>query len=247
MSLTVSETLVGTKEEDWLAWPALSDFSAMAWGSPGRVVVLAPHPDDETLALGGTMQSLAREGHSISIVAITDGEASHPRSPSVTPEEMARIRSAERKEALTAMGLGHVPVTRLGCRDGAVAADRYLVHRLGELLAGASWCLAPWERDGHPDHDATGRAARAACAARGVRLVEYPIWAWHWARPSSPEVPWNRASTLPLTPRVLAAKERAIRAYRSQTSPLGPRAGDEAVLPAAVLARFQRPFEIVFA
>lgn len=51
----------------------------------------------------------------------------------------------------------------------------------------------------HPDDEAAGRAAAAACKATGAPLVEYPIWMWHWATPDDPAVPWHRARRVPLT------------------------------------------------
>ena len=54
---------------------------------------------------------------------------------------------------------------------------------LTDLLSPDTWCAATWRGDGHPDHDAVGRAAATACDAVGCRLLEYPVWMWHWARP----------------------------------------------------------------
>jgi len=106
------------------------------------------------------------------------------------------------------------------------------------LLARATHCFAPWEFDGHPDHDATGRAAAIACARTETALVRYPVWAWHWAMPE--DLPWADARRIPLDDAALAAKLEAIAAYHSQIAPL---AGAPVVLPPDVLARFRRPFE----
>jgi hypothetical protein len=80
----------------------------------------------------------------------------------------------------------------------------------------------------------------------GARLLAYPVWAWHWAQPADPRVPWSRASVVRLPADVRRAKAAAVTAFRSQTEPLGPDAADAAVLPTAVLARFARPYEVVF-
>lgn len=72
-------------------------------------------------------------------------------------------------------------------------------------------------------------------------LWEYPIWAWHWA------VPQQLPATLvrfDLTATDSAAKSAAVGAHRSQTEPLSPAAGDEAILPPAIAVHFDRPFEI---
>jgi LmbE family N-acetylglucosaminyl deacetylase len=241
MMLTVGERDLGTPESAWL--PRLAACPALTWTQPGHVVVLSPHPDDEVLAVGGSMHLLQRAGCSITVVAVTDGEASHPRAPHVSREHLAAWRAAERAEALLRMGVD-AEVVRLRVPDGRVGID--LAERLEAVLTGAALCLAPWHLDGHPDHDATGHAAREACAHVGARLVQYPVWAWHWAKPTSNDLPWERARRVPLPSSVQTAKCAAIDAYRTQIAPLGPRVGEEAILPRGVLARFQRPFEIVF-
>jgi LmbE family N-acetylglucosaminyl deacetylase len=115
------------------------------------------------------------------------------------------------------------------------------------VLTPGRWCLATWRFDGHPDHEAVGRAAAKACAETGARVLEYPIWTWHWAAPDDPEVPWHRARRIELPPAARTAKDAAIAAFPSQTAPLGPAAADAAILPPHVPARFARPFEVVFA
>src|SRR5690606_13482680 len=78
------------------------------------------------------------------------------------------------------------------------------------LLRRGDLVLAPWEHDGHPDHDAVGRAALAATAALpGLRLLRYPVWAWHWLPPDASPPPFA-AIRMPLPPATLARKRRAI-------------------------------------
>jgi len=245
--LTVATEAPGTPESSWRASSRLADSPAMSWGVAGLVVVLAPHPDDEVLAVGGAMVALRRAGWSIHLLAVTDGEASHPRSRRIAPAQMAVIRAGERATALARLGLGDVEVTRLRYADSAVDRAAELAEHVGGFLQGASLCLAPWKHDGRPDYDATGRAAATACAALGIRLVEYPVCAWQWARPSTRVWPWTRTRRVPLAPDIVMAKRRAIAAYRSQLAPVGPAREDAAVLPHEVVARFHRPFETVFA
>ena len=89
--------------------------------------------------------------------------------------------------ALEALGLRDIPVYRMNIPDGAVA-NSGLAERLAPILRNATWVLAPFARDGHPDHDAAGAAAEAVHA----RVVSYPVWTWHWARPLDPSLPWPR-------------------------------------------------------
>lgn len=248
--LTVSSHELGTPEAVWSGWPALSDAPPLDLGlaapACSRLLVVAPHPDDEVLAAAGLMRRAARQGLSIEIVAVTDGESSHPGWRG-GPRRLAEHRATETATALRRLDLDlDVPVERLGLADGEVARrEPHLVSRLTTLLDRSAACVAPWRHDGHPDHDATGRAAAAAAGMTGATLVEYPVWAWHWATPSS-GLPVERLRRLDLTDADVRAKGSAIDAFGSQTRPRPEAPEDDVVLPAAVVARFRRRFETFF-
>lgn len=236
-----------TPEHEWLGCPRIRHLPEVDWEAcSGHVVIVAPHPDDETLAVGGTLTQLARDGWRVTVIAVTDGGTSHPRSTTVTPAELCARRAGERLTALARLGLADARVVRLEIEDGAVAACSSLVTSIAEHLSEADLCLSPWRRDGHPDHDATGNAAATAAAARRARLAEYPVWAWSWAVPESEDLPWARARRIPLSADVVRAKADAIRAHATQVRSLSERPGDEAVLDEAMLAHFRRDFEVVF-
>lgn len=231
----------GTPESVWQRWPGLDGLPPLdtsGAGAGGGPLVVAPHPDDEVLGCGGL---LALTG--AAVVAVTDGEASHPGSTVHPPAGLAALRRAETAAALAALGRPGTVVHHLGHPDGGIDEAR-LAGELERWLVPGRWCVATWSGDGHPDHEATGRAAALACARSGARLVEYPVWAWHWAAPGDRRVPWGRARRLDLDDRVRAAKAAAVDCFVSQTRPVGPAPADAAVLPRAVLARFARPFEV---
>ncbi|RJT90627.1 class I SAM-dependent methyltransferase [Cryobacterium melibiosiphilum] len=115
-----------------------------------------------------------------------------------------------------------------------------------------TWVIAPWRSDGHPDHTAAGDAAATAAADANARLLEYPIWAWHWSTPGSdvwagvwPGV-WPQGATLSVL-QLSAAEQRtkhvALAGFPSQTRELSPLPGDEALLTASFLAYFRRGYE----
>lgn len=231
----------GTSEDTWRDWAAMAGWPALPLAPAVPPLVVAPHPDDEVLGAGGLL-ALLREAE---VVVVTGGEASHPGSTVHPPERLAAIRRDETAEALRRLGLPETAVRHLGQPDGGVD-EAALTAYLAARLTPGRWCLATWRGDGHPDHEAVGRAAASACAATGAVLLEYPIWAWHWARPGDARVPWERAYRIDLTEPACQAKERAILAFPSQIEDLGPAPEDAAILPPHVLARFRRPFEVVF-
>ncbi|KAA0920018.1 PIG-L family deacetylase [Dietzia sp. ANT_WB102] len=214
-----------------------------------RLVVVAPHPDDEILGVGITAARFAAAGVEVEIVAVTDGDASHPESPTVCPQRLASLRVSESRRACSVLGLPE-PV-RLGLPDGGVRTqESRLTDAITDVIGrgGGADCLvlSTWSGDGHPDHEASGRAAARACATTGARLAEYPVWTWHWAAPADPRVPWHRRHRVVLTAAELAAKHTAVSEFRTQIAPLSDQPGDEAILPDWILDRLITREETIF-
>ena len=226
------------------AWRAAIDRVVLPRWSPGAaglVVVVSPHPDDETLAIGGLLHDLVASGWRVRLASVTDGEAAYP-----AVSELGAIRRGELTGALDRLGMADATVIHhLELPDGRVARHEAALERMLEpLVDGASWVLAPWREDGHPDHEACGRAA-AAVVERGhcgpIRF--FPVWAWHWAAPGSPAARTiiAAAERHDPSPRALHAKVAALASFASQQDgALGP-----PILPAHVLARYARPFEVL--
>jgi LmbE family N-acetylglucosaminyl deacetylase/SAM-dependent methyltransferase len=214
-----------------------------------RVVVMAAHPDDESLGAAGLLATVAARGVAIDLIVVTDGEASHPDSPTHSPATLALIRRRELVEAARIVGLGDAPVF-LGLPDGGTgeywdavaAALRDALDRAGDDRV---LVLSPWRGDGHHDHRVVGEVVEAVCAARGVLSRAFPIWLWHWGGPD--DVPWERAERLALGPDAREAKARALAAHASQLQPLSAAPGDETLLHARMRAHFERDAEVFFA
>lgn len=231
----------GTAEEAWRGWPAPSAWPRLDLRPYARVVVVAPHPDDEILGVGGILRLLVEAGTPVTVVAVTDGEGSHPGVAGI-----AERRTAESLAALADLGLAPSARRRLGVRDGGVGGSISEVSAaLTPLLGPDVLCLSTWRGDGHPDHEATGHAAAQACDRSGATLLEYPIWTWHWADVDDPRVPWDRAGMVDLPPAVAERKAQAVSRFVSQTevNGTGPEGGE--ILPPSVLARFARGWETV--
>jgi len=206
-------------------------------GASGPVVVLAAHPDDETLGAGSLIAQLVRHGRAVTVVVVTDGAASHPRSTSTPAGSLRELRLSEARAALDELGPG-VELIALGVPDGALREARDDVRsQLAHLLAERRpvLVLAPWRGDGHRDHRVLGEVAAELVGGDGsalpdARLLEYPIWMWHWGGPDHPDVPWDALVRVDGDEEAGLAKQRALARYSSQVLPLSDRPGDEAVL-----------------
>ena len=188
----------------------------------GDVLLLAPHPDDETLGCGAALAALAAPGRRVQVALITDGAASHARSRRCPPTRLVALRAREQREALRILGRGQLaPPVRLGWPDQAAPDDpQALEAALGQLRPLLSHRItaiwATWEGDPHSDHTRTARLARLlAREAPGARLWFYPIWG-RFADKAVPPEGMVRLASGPF----IATKRRALAAHRSQMTPL---------------------------
>jgi LmbE family N-acetylglucosaminyl deacetylase len=234
----------GTPTETWV--DAGMRFPVLDLGGCPELVVVGAHPDDETLGFGATAHLLAEAGVPTQIVSASDGGAAYPNQTLLQRFRLEQIRRAELHCAAGVMGL-HAP---LGLRlpDGQIAQhEERLADLLTEILApkpAGTWCAATWRGDGHPDHEAVGRAAAVAAERTGAVLLEYPVWMWHWALPDDGAVPWGRARSVPLPTSAVERKKVAAQCFQSQF--VGQASGDEPVLPAYMLPRILAVGEVVF-
>ncbi|MFC7485715.1 PIG-L family deacetylase [Knoellia sp. CPCC 206453] len=217
-----------------------------------HLLVVAAHPDDECLGAGAFIADAACLGLDVTVLVLTDGEGSHPRSPTVTPSQLASMRSAEADRAAAVLA----PCARVihaGLADGTLPS--YLaesVAAIQDLIRPGTFVLAPWTADGHPDHDAAGQAATQAVASPAptqdgsqgpdgpVGLAHYMVWLWHWGAPD--DLPWAESVVVDATLEGLSASDRALDEHLTQRQPLSPAVGDELLLTEAVMAPFRRGF-----
>jgi LmbE family N-acetylglucosaminyl deacetylase len=235
----------GTKETRWAAERRLAGANVLPPPAAGdHLVVVAAHPDDETLGAGGLIATAAQHGALVEVIVATDGEASHPASPTHTPEQLATRRRAEVISAMLSLH-GTATVIQMGLPDGLLDHHRATLEEvIGQTLRPASLLLTPWFGDRHPDHEACARAAQNALRRRAyAEHWQYPIWAWHWADPSSAPWQWDTVARLELNSNARAAKQAAIACHRSQDQPLSDLEGDEAILSESFLEHFRRPYE----
>jgi LmbE family N-acetylglucosaminyl deacetylase len=243
-------TGLGTAESRWRTSPFLTSLPRVAAADlrpAGPVVVLAPHPDDETLGAGGTLAAWAAAGDlEVTVVAVTDGEGSHPGSPTLDPEELAERRHDERRRALETLGLDDPVLVRAGLPDGGVAGHRgALSEVLDDVLRPGATVLAPIPGDGHPDHDVVAEVAGDVAARRGVALWRYAVWLWHWADPGT-DRPADGAVAVTVPDAARRTKEDAVACFTTQVRPLSPDPRDAAILPPEVLARLLREVEVLW-
>jgi LmbE family N-acetylglucosaminyl deacetylase len=216
-------------------------------------LVVAPHPDDEAFGCGGTLALLARDRAAVDVVFITDGSASHPSHPSVTPGELAARRRSEAQSAATVLGVALERVAFLDEPDGALGRldDERVRDVAGKITSmldrlAPQAILLPCRLDGSTEHDAAfAIVSRALEAARTTpRVLEFPVWSW-WnpLRLLGPMRTSRRVWRVDLEG-VRDVKARAIGSYSSQTEPIAPDAA--AALPPGFASMFLCGEEFLF-
>jgi LmbE family N-acetylglucosaminyl deacetylase len=200
-------------------WSGLTEHRSCPPGAVGmlrywscrRLVVIATHLDEDISAAGGLIGRLAEHDVRIDVLAVTDGDGG--TEGATPPHELGR-RRAHRSVSYQRLGARQVRRYELALRSNTIAdAEADVVAALSEILGYgsdpcAAWVLAPWQYDGHADHDAVGRAAAVVCHAYRARLVEYLVTSWSTAGLHG--IPWGRARQLPLTPLLHLRKLHAI-------------------------------------
>lgn len=172
-----------------------------------RVLVISPHPDDESIGCGGTLHRHATKGDAVHILFLTSGEkGGHGRSP----EETVRLREAEAKAAAAILGVAEIEFWREP--DGRFRATKDTIDRLCARLN--AWkpqtIYVPHDREDHPDHRCANRLVRraldnATLKAAVPMVLMYEVW-----------TPMQQVDEVVDISKHLEVKLAAIRAYKSQ-------------------------------
>lgn len=136
-----------------------------------RILVVAPHPDDESVGCGGL---LALFGRQCDILLLTDGRKGTPADGSKTEVETALIRKAEFDTAVAFFNVNHT--ISLSIPDGSLREQAAAVSQVD--LRPYDRIFVPNRYERHPDHAATYRIIRKLCKKQHAKagLLEYEVW-----------------------------------------------------------------------
>lgn len=87
-----------------------------------RILVFAPHPDDEVLGCGGSIAKHIEIGNIVYITFLTNGEMSSPLN---SPEQMARVRKKEACNAAKVLGVSTRNITFFEFPDGWISPYKF--------------------------------------------------------------------------------------------------------------------------
>lgn len=178
-----------------------------------RALVLAPHPDDESLGCGGTIKLITSGGGVVDVMYCTGGESGAFPGERLDPAARESMRQRRVVEALAACTtLGVRDVTFLNGPDGDLKSQPQLFQPILQALATRDYrsVFCPWPHDQHIDHAATYSMLHEALkrCARKFDVWLYEVWS-----PMTPSICIVIDSTI-------EAKMQAVAAHESQIKTL---------------------------
>jgi LmbE family N-acetylglucosaminyl deacetylase len=176
-------------------------------GHPQRVLVLAPHADDETFGAGGTLCRHVRNGDAVCVVVFSDNVGSIVGGTASADEKRA-LRSAEFSAAMDALGILDrrellLDERSLRSTEGERLLENLLIEKEPHVL------YLPWTCDNHEEHRIINRLAGRALRAAGMRHLMvrgYEVWS---------AVPATATANITDT---IEEKRLAMRCYASQAA-----------------------------
>ena len=209
------------------------------------LVVVAPHPDDETLGCGALLHEAGAAGLPCRVICMTDGSASHPRSRVWPRARLAALRRAEIEAAVSLLA-SHADLHWLGYPDCGLpdaGTDTECTERLAHLIPPGALVLSAWSGDPHVDHQRTAALlSRALRHRQDVTWLAYPIWGRFAAGP-----PPEGITVVEASPAARSAKARALAQHASQMQRLVTDDPDGFVMTAEDQAHFLHHPEIFHA
>ncbi len=221
----------------------------------GKSLIVAPHPDDETLGCGGTAALLLGKGIDVHFLFVSDGTMSHPNSKKYPPHKLRMLREDEARDAVRLLGGMESNVTFLAMPDRKVPDQQSLYFEATVRLFmnifthyEPETIFIPWQNDPHPDHKATYQIVSAA-VSRGLsqpNVLQYPIWFWEMRSDRDIELIEKMQLVRVDISEVLEIKLSALHAHKSQLTNLIDDDPEGFRLTPEVIAHFDHPWEIFF-
>lgn len=149
---------------------------------PKRVVIIAPHPDDEAIGCGGLIQALVERGTPPHVIILTGGEGSHRGCCDIAAEELIAGRHQLTLSATATLGLPASYVHCLHYPDGGVALEHPETERLAALLKELKpdAVFVPHRGEGWSDHLQAAEITKHLLMGQKISIYEYCVWMWYY-------------------------------------------------------------------
>lgn len=210
-----------------------------------KVLIVAPHPDDEVLGCSGLIQRMIENGKQVYVVILSGGEKSHQDCCHIDEPTLIDSRRNLSQKAAEILGLPLNQLHFLDYPDGRISYNNAENQRLQTLIRELSpnAIFVPHTGDGWSDHIETGNIIRKIIRTKpaSILLYEYCVWFWYY---NVWNIDWGNAILLKMNQREHQLKLKAIDVYVKMLAPCGkPWSG---VLPKLVVKANQWNCELYF-
>lgn len=186
-----------------------------------KLLIIAPHPDDEAFGCSGMVQRLQQVGKEVYLVIMTGGEGSHRCCCTVGADELKRNRRMLTLKANRLLGLDASHITFLDYPDGGIDFDCCETNKLQEIIdrIQPDVLFVPHHGEGWEDHVNTGKIVKNLIAGdECVSLYEYCVWFWYY---NTWDINWKQARVLKLNAQQHESKLKSINSYITPLAPCG--------------------------
>lgn len=193
--------------------------------SEGRIVIVAPHPDDEIIGCGGLITRLISQGNSPHIIIMTGGEGSHNGCCDTPKKDIVNARRHLTRNALAILGLSAKYLHELNFKDGNINSDDAEVESLKRLITeiNPQSIFVPHWGEGWRDHINTAKLIRNIINSSSIltkpKVWEYCVWMWYYNVWRG--LDWKNCYKVAMTKEELSRKRVAMQAYISPLAPCG--------------------------
>ncbi|MBD3195765.1 MAG: hypothetical protein GF317_11955 [Candidatus Lokiarchaeota archaeon] len=153
-----------------------------------KIVVFAPHPDDELIGAGGSILKWMEEGHNIHIIYVSDGRAAYTyekkmgrliltEQTQISEDELAGIRMREINEVIKFLEIPLENISKFELPDQQVSEYIDLgVEKSKEIIKDADRLVIPSNNNPHTDHQATFTIATKAAKELELSDIEFYVY-----------------------------------------------------------------------
>lgn len=186
----------------------------------GDTLIIAPHPDDETLGCGGLIQTLCQQGTPPHVVILTGGGKSHSSCCHINESLLKKARRKLSSEILTKLGITPDQIHFLDFPDGSISPQHPEMSQLEKLLTQLSpnTIFIPHRGEGWSDHLVVRELIKNIHFISSPTIYEYCVWVWYYNFWS---LDWSNAFLLPLTKEQFTKKRETVLQYVQTQAPCG--------------------------
>jgi len=153
-----------------------------------KIVIFAPHPDDESYGIGGSIMKWLEEGHKVHIIWFTDGRAGYRKAREenqledceetrISEDKLAEIRLKEADAAGAYLGVNQENRHFLKYHDQELKNNvNNAVERIKDIVVDADRFVIPSDHNGHPDHQATHDIAIKVAQELNLMNLEFYVY-----------------------------------------------------------------------